>query len=160
MAIPSGYRLLTAEDVGKVFGVDLETTAYVYFADDYANFEVLGTSKIQLTDFITYEYTGDMGGAYISFDSSVSGADNLWLNAPTSFETCTIAEGTELTTFNTDADWNNWFYVKDIVNPYNITSSKPKITINCKGKLMTKDLTISRELWDGSYEDINDGGSN
>lgn len=116
--IPEGYRLLTAEDVGKVFGVDLETTAYAYFAGDYANFEVLGTSQINLTDFITYEYDSNMGGAYISFDSGiVSGADNLWLNTPPSFETCTIAEGTELTTFYANTDWNTWFYVKDKADP-------------------------------------------
>lgn len=40
---------------------------------------------------------------------------------------------------------------------YNINSSKPKITINCKNKLMTSDLTITRELWDGSYEEIASG---
>lgn len=125
MAIPNGYRLLTKDDVGKVFGVNLETTAYAYFENGYVEFPTFWEVDKQLTDFITYNYEGDMGGAFISFYSGVvSGADNLWLNATPPFETCTIAEGTELTTFNTNADWNTWFYVKDIIEKVIITKSK------------------------------------
>ena len=125
MAIPNGYRLLTSADIGKVFGVDLETTAYVYFENDSVEFPTFWDIDKQLTDFITYNYEGELGGAYISFDSGiVSGADNLWLNGLPPFEYCTVAEGTELTTFNTDADWNTWFYVKDIIEKVIITKSK------------------------------------
>ena len=138
--IPEGYRLLTAEDVGKVFGIDLEVTVYVYFENDYVDFPSFWSSQKQLTDFITYNYAGYLGGAYISFDSGIiSGADNLWLNATPPFEYCTITEGTELTTFNTDADWNTWLYVKDIevADPYSI-----KIKNKEGIKLLTKDKTI------------------
>ena len=118
MAIPNGYRLLNESDIGKVFGVNLETTAYVYFENDYVELSSFWYSTKQLTDFMTYNYDDQLGGVYVSFASGiVSGADNLWQNTPTPFETCTIAEGTELTIFNTDADWNNWFYVKDKADP-------------------------------------------
>lgn len=141
--VETDYRLLNADDVGKVFGVDLETTAYVYFESDYVDIAYLGTSEIQLTDFITYNYSGDMGGAYISFGLSVSGADNLWVNGTPSFETCTIAEGTKLTTFYANTDWNTWFYVKDKAEPYNITiSTTDETVLNTKDKVCTENITI------------------
>ena len=171
--IPEGYRLLTAEDVGKVFGIDLEVTVYVYFENDYVDFPSFWSSQKQLTDFITYNYAGYLGGAYISFDSGIiSGADNLWLNATPPFEYCTITEGTELTTFNTDADWNTWLYVKDKADPKtqfisdmndlsdsinNKAGSSGKKTIK-EMKSLVDGIELGEVLpeWDGSLEAIDE----
>lgn len=165
MAIPNGYRLLTSDDVGKTFGTDLESIAYFdtsviltgaesYFATDV---------EIPLIDGLLNTY----GGSNANILLNNYGVSELVWEASSGWRISNIDMGTSVNTVGNFNDsitenWNNWLYVRDIgwVEPYNIISSKPKITINCKGKFMTKDLKIIRELWDGSYEDINDGGSN
>ena len=160
MPIPNGYRLLTSSDVGKVFGVDLELEVYID-SDEYPISTFPTGTSAEITNFaeVKWEYEAgfdqNMHVIYIE-NNAVFRAGWVFTNAYGS-NIYTMSNNTKVETYNTDTDWNTWFYVKDIANPYTITSSKPKITINCKDKLMTKDLTITRELWDGSYEEIVSG---
>lgn len=150
--IPEGYRLLTPEDVDKVFGVDFSLEVYI---DTETMPEFSPESNINWTNFIqAYLYFDEVADIEVTkynilnnevYNGFTWVVNNLY----------TITNNTKVESFNTDYTWNTWFYVKD--NPYNITSSKPKITINCKGKLMASDLTITRALWDGSYEEISNG---
>ena len=151
MAIPSGYRLLTAEDVGKVFGVDLELD--VYF-DNEATIPLYSKS-IELTNFMSLSFAtnappwDDYGEAvnrnsvtittpsthyiYDYFEGGeIYNYTPYWWN--TSY---TFTENTEITSFNTVYNWNNWFYVKDKSDPYSI-----KIKNKEGIKLLTKDKDI------------------
>lgn len=147
MAIPQGYRLLTAEDVGKVFGVDLELGVYIDTEISLTNSSSIFTynKTNNLTNFIQSSYLYNPGyeanvakiectqtDNYILWEESVGGWYVAYGNIITMFES------TEITSFNTEIEnWNTWFYVKDKFNPYNI-----KIKNKEGIKLITKDKTI------------------
>lgn len=137
MAIPSGYRLLTAEDIGKVFGVDLELEIK-FDTDQDPVAGILSNGNTQLTNFVR----GILG-------SGAEDYKNIEINSETVYafgwfvESYTFTENVEITSYNTDiSNWNNWLYVKDVSDPYKIKMTKPYITIDCKDKKMTENLVI------------------
>lgn len=151
MAIPEGYRLLTSADVGKTFGVDLELD--VYF-DNEATIP-LYTKNIALTNFMSLTFGtdappwDDYGEAVrrngVSIDTPSTHYIYDYFEGGESFNytpywwntSYTFTENTEITSFNTDGNWNTWFYVKDKSDPYSI-----KIKNKEGIKLLTKDKTI------------------
>ena len=173
--IPEGYRLLTSADIGKVFGVDLEPSIFIDTSATLTNsiitasFVALDSSNEDLdssNDLIRGAYVEDGWGYQIEFNYGIYSYhyfvklgefDQEYvdeINSISNINGTITAVG-----YNGNDSWNTWLYVKDIEasDPYNITSTRPKITINCKGKIMTKDLTITREFWDGSYEEVVNG---
>ena len=139
MAIPSGYRLLTAEDVGKVFGTDLELEVYYDTDVEISNESYFVQGQItNLTNFLQADYTFDDG--YETYIRKIHGPNDTIWEISLQWQAInpeTISEGLEITSFNTDYDWNTWFYVKDKADPYSITIK------NKEGiKLLTKDKTI------------------
>lgn len=119
MSIPSGYRLLTAEDVGKVFGTDLESM--VYFDEDVTpTFYLTSIGSLNLTNFCEEE-RGYLPVAEYNVSSGIylNGSGYIYYEAGGIGFSPTEADlsGVEITSFNTDYNWNNWFYVKDIVDP-------------------------------------------
>lgn len=129
MAIPKGYRLLTAEDIGKVFGVDLETTLYIDTDVEISNESYFIQGKTtDLTNFMQASKLYDSGYEFymsrISWSSITTGGmetDLAWegsLGWVNTQESPIIADtGLEITSFNTDYNWNTWFYVKDKADP-------------------------------------------
>ena len=155
MAIPNGYRLLTSQDVGKVFGTDLELEVYI---DTSISIDSIRTSfsimnfdeDINLTNFLVFRRESNSDGdeyyyAYIK-DSSNTYIINYNLDKATywwALSQYTFTENVEITSFNTDGNWNTWLYVKDKADPYTITiSNKSGITLLVEGKYLTKDITI------------------
>lgn len=176
MSIPEGYRLLTKDDVGKVFGTDLELEVYIddtvqpsfYPPDDY------GSTTINLTNFIELI----IGYGYPPYDDFTSTEENTirlnqsaicthWINSSAFgyndiwyITDYTFTDNVEITSFNTDMDWNNWFYVKDKPDPYNIKLTEPKLTIHCEGATMEKDVVVQVDVYDGTVEggEVESGG--
>ena len=139
MAIPNGYRLLTAEDVGKVFGVDLERVVYCD-----TNVIPISTSRndpVYLTNFAHQTNAmGEVEVCYILKNGVMDGYQTpmyefgTWKN-----ESIEMNENMSVTSYHTDVEWNNWLYVKDIevADPYSI-----KIKNKEGIKLLTKDKDI------------------
>ena len=176
MAIPEGYRLLTKDDVGKVFGTDLELEVYIdntvqpsfYSPDDY------GSTTINLTNFIELI----IGYGYPPYDDFTSTEENTirfnqsvirvdWINSSAFgynvewvITDYTFTENVEITSYNTDSDWNNFFYVKDKSDPYNIKLTEPKLTIHCEEQTMKKDIVVQTDVYDGTVEggEVVEGG--
>ena len=152
MAIPEGYRLLTAEDIGKVFGVDLETTVYIdtgvslSMSEDY----FVKDQTTNLTNFLQASNLYDPGyewyipriDANLNYNLIWEGSVGWIINSD--YDPVSASEGLEVTSFNTDYSWNNWFYVKDIVNPYSIKiKNKEGIKLLTKDKKLTDDVTVT-----------------
>lgn len=171
MAIPSGYRLLTAEDVGKVFGVDLEQV--IYF-DTSANISNINTSATWIGGVIKSPQREQLT---MVFDN-VLVWDKRYASVPSPYwiyDTYTIPSGTEITSyFTSGSSWNNTFlYVKEKVaepaDPYSITiKNKEGIKLLTKDKLLTNDVkvTIDESLLGGGESEspytlnLTLGGSN
>lgn len=146
MAIPNGYRLLTIDDVGKVFGVDLEPSIFIDSSATLTN-SIITASFVGLNssnNFIRgvymedgFEYQIEFNyGTYSYFFFVTHGGfnqDNVAeINAVSNINGTITAVG-----YSNDDDWNNWLYVKDKADPYNI-----KIKNKEGIKLLTKDKTI------------------
>ncbi len=146
MAIPSDYRLLTSADIGKVFGVDLEPL--VYFDTSVTPNNV--STVVPLTNFISIVVDfGELTG--IVFNNNIKIYDSWDYSGWLSYTDYQFESNVEITSYNTDYEWNNWLYVKDIpTNPYNIKMTKPFITIECKDKKMTENLVIQAPESGGS----------
>lgn len=109
MAIPDGYRLLTANDVGKTFGVELEST--VYF-DTSVRPGILG-GGFYATNFIVYSAApDDTDIPRITVSSS-----RVYYNSSFTQESYTFSSNLEITEYESSVDWNNWFYVKETATP-------------------------------------------
>ena len=139
MAIPEGYRLLTAEDIGKVFGVDLERV--VYCDTSVTPISASGFDPVHLTNFAEQTNTmGEVEVCYIAKNGVMDGYQTsmyefgTWKN-----ESIEMNNNISVTSYHTDVEWNNWLYVKDIetTDPYNI-----KIKNKEGIKLLTKDKDI------------------
>lgn len=59
--------------------------------------------------------------------------------------------------FDGDATVGNNSTINLVYNPYNITTSKPKIVIHCEEKVMANNLVITNEIYMGEYEEIVSG---
>lgn len=115
MAIPNGYRLLTAEDVGKVFGTDLELEVYI---DTYTfpSISITQNTTINLTNFMTYTlfYDDNIGeGGMIYYLNELIFNMGWFMNE----DNLTTTNGLKVETYYTDSDWNDFFYVKDKSDP-------------------------------------------
>lgn len=153
MAIPNGYRLLTANDVGKTFGVDLESI--VYFDTSVTPNAVFNEySATNLTNFMKSTYSffdpPDSNCNAIYFGTSILTfiyLDNVYSSSDTPWEmdSYTFTESLEITSYYTDTNWNNFFYVKDIevTNPYTIKiKNKNGIILKTANKLCTENITL------------------
>ena len=130
MAIPEGYRLLTVEDVGKVFGVDLEPSIFIDSSATLTNsiitasFVALDNSNVDLNssnDLIVGAYVEDGWGYQIEFNYGIYSYhffvklgefDQEYvdeLNSVSNINGTITAVG-----YNNDDSWNNWLYVKDV----------------------------------------------
>lgn len=156
MAIPEGYRLLRSSDVGKTFGVELEPL--VYFDDSVSPNNV--SKRVSLTNFIdTVIDFGNLTG--IRFNNIIiydSWDHSGWLG----YTNYQFESNVEITSYNTDYEWNNWLYVKDIAtDPYIVTiSNKNGITLLVEGKYLTKDITILLDKSLFGESDEESGGTN
>lgn len=103
--MPEGYRLLTANDVGKTFGVELESTVYFDTSVDVPSYS---TSPFYLTNFLYYKQDGRVYAYYIN--NSYIGFAGAYITS----ESYTFTTNLEITSYDTNYQWNNWFYVKDI----------------------------------------------
>lgn len=172
MAIPEGYRLLTAEDVGKTFGVDLELTVYFdtdifsfnedMFQNDYAS---------DLTNFM-YSISKYEAGGFDSYIPYIYLLDTpIYYAAAWPLSDYTFSENVEITSYNTDiSNWNNFFYVKDksedpkgIVSKSKMTAifdkarektgTNNKYTLDDIPRIMDELEKIS--VWEGTKEESN-----
>lgn len=162
--IPEGYRLLTRSDVGKTFGVDLESM--VYFNEEVTpRFCITSSGGLNLTnfceerrDYLPYAEEEISSGIYLYGNTN----DYIYFElAGTFWPTEADLSGVEITSFDIGTDWNNWLYVKDIetTDPYNI-----KIKNKEGIKLITKDkdihfnddvkITIDESLLGGEGESL------
>ena len=130
MAIPSGYRLLTAEDIGKVFGVDLELEVYIDDSVTPIDSIFVNNTTINLTNFIHTTKTYDEAGyeAYVPQiflnDDGLFQFNAWFINNP-----FTMSSGLSVSSYNTDiSNWNNFFYVKDKSEDPKGIVSKSKMT--------------------------------
>lgn len=177
MAIPEGYRLLTSADIGKVFGVDLESM--VYFDEDVTpTFYLTSIGELNLTNFCSEE-RGYLPVAEYNIKSGIylNGSGYIYYEVSSISFSPTEADlsGVEITSFNTDYSWNNWLYVKDIevADPYSIKiKNKEGIILQTKDKTIeyTDDvkITINESLLGGGeakkynftlYQDSDPGGN-
>lgn len=154
MSIPSEYRLLTRDDVGKIFGIDFELEVYFdttkildceYTEWYYTNF-IIGEQSIPSNNVENIKFTLENVVIY----------NDEWL-----YDSYTMTTGLEIETFDANEDWNNWFYVKEIKSPISIImTSKDGI------KLLTKDTKVERDIVitldpsiiseDNIYEELNE----
>lgn len=120
MAVPSGYRLLTSEDAGKIpsqafEGCFIDTSVTV--VDLYPGVVYLSSPEIK----------GGKHGPIIEL--SVLGIcicdDNLGWNTAniSSAQSAFLAANTAISGFTAFPDWNNWLYVKDKVSEYTVTAT-------------------------------------
>lgn len=120
MAIPNGYRLLTAEDIGKTFGVELELDVYIN-SDEYPISTFPTGTSAEITNFaeVKWEYEAgfeqNMHVIYIE-NSAVFKAGWIFTNAYGS-NIYTMSNNVKVESYNTNTDWNTWFYVKDKSDP-------------------------------------------
>ena len=162
MAIPNGYRLLTAEDVGKVFGTDLEQVIYFDTSkeitnttyDTFLELFIDGTTQypsisgdLDRADFTwSGQYTtiwgvgssyGESGWQVDNIDLSV--VSDAWYNYPIS-----------IYSYDSPVDW---IYVKDILDPKTQFISDMNSladSINTKaGTTGKKSIKEMKELVDG-----------
>lgn len=143
--IPAGYRLLTVEDVGKVFDVDLEPIIYFDTSADMSGINtsetwIGGVIESPLRDQLTMVFNGVLvwDKRYASVPSP------YWI-----YDTYTIPSGTEITSyFTSGASWNNTFlYIKEKAkeptNPYLIKiKNKSGIILKTANKLCIENITL------------------
>lgn len=166
MAIPNGYRLLTVDDVGKTFGVDLEQIIYFDTSADMSYF------KSYALTWVGGVIEGPQAGQLFMVFDDVLVWDFRTQTVPSPYwiyDNYTVPSGTTIESVISNFTWNTFLYVKDIEeetsnNSYNITTDKKYLTINCKDKTMQEDLNITFEgsastvvQWDGAYEEISSG---
>ena len=118
--IPDGYRLLTKDDEGKTFGVDLEPTIYIdtNFIDDYYEWNtvtLLESPKINVDG-----YANDVGKFYFKDILFYNDYDSFDLSAVETINSMVLND--TITGFNDSYTgssssgvlaWNNFLYVKD-----------------------------------------------
>ena len=118
--IPYGYRLLTKDDEGKTFGVDLEPTIYIdtNFIDDYYEWNtvtLLESPKINVDG-----YANDVGKFYFKDILFYNDYDSFDLSAVETINSMVLND--TITGFNDSYTgssssgalaWNNFLYVKD-----------------------------------------------
>lgn len=133
MSIPNGYRLLTSADIGKVFGTDLESM--VYFDEDITpTFNLTSIGSLNLTNFCKEERDYlPYAEAEISSGIYLNGSGYIYYELAGMFSpTEADLSGVEITSFNTDYNWNNWLYVKDIeeedIEDEKVIVTKSKLT--------------------------------
>lgn len=154
MAIPEGYRLLTKDDVGKVFGKDLELQIYIDTSADPVSDIFIGNR----TNFINE----DDGIIHLDYSSLSNHTIYYYSWYISSNDVITMDENLVVEIYYDDDNWNNWFYVKDIPDPYTITiKNKSGITLLVEGKYLTKDITIllDKSLFGESGEEEGGGES-
>lgn len=163
MSIPEGYRLLTANDVGKVFGVDLELDVYIDGSVTPIDSIFVNNTTINLTNFIHTTKTYDEMG-YEAYVPQIFLNDDGIFQFATWFDfnnPFTMPSDLSVSSYNTDIEgWNNFFYVKDKPDPYNIKLTEPKLTIHCEGATMEKEIVVQADVYDGTVEggEVESGG--
>ena len=118
--MPYGYRLLTKDDEGKTFGVNLEPTIYIdtNFIDDYYEWDtvtLLESPKINVDG-----YANDVGKFYFKDILFYNDYDSFDLSAVETINSMVLND--TITGFNDSYTgssssgalaWNNFLYVKD-----------------------------------------------
>lgn len=139
MAIPEGYRLLTAEDVGKVFGKDLELVVHIdtsvtpnilndtsaisnMFLTNFLWYNQWMNSSTGLATHVDYKIYSTYSGYVVNgtkVDGTVVTTNGRLTICDTSvfkLKELLLREWLTINSYYTDTNWNNFFYVKDI-NP-------------------------------------------
>lgn len=168
--VPEGYRLLTSEDEGKTFGVDLESKIYIdssvtpntfTSASDYiplvifenTNLEIFindpmdSERSVGIFAFSTYNGGTPTDGYPLYSDSSgvwTSSNVDLVNNLELTYTIKEVYFGGTFSGSNIEVEENTWLYVKDYIpDPYTITiKNKNGIELLTKDQLLTDTVKI------------------
>ena len=169
-SIPEGYRLLTSEDVGKTFGVDLESKIYIdssvipntfTSASDYIPLVIFENTSLEIFindpldqernvgifAFSTYNGETPTDGYTLYSDASgdwTSSNVDLVNNLELTYTIKEVYFGGTFSGSNIEVEENTWLYVKDYIpDPYVITiKNENGIELLTKDQLLTDTVKI------------------